>query len=124
MRIRTSWVAVGAVAVLGVGATTTAATALNDRAEIGTTTGTIDLPAPVGEPVDTSPESADSPNASAVDSAGSASDSPDDPGYVAPAAPAAPGARSGSATSASQVSRTRGRRPRPSAPSTRIERPR
>jgi len=119
MRIRKSWVAVGAAAALGVGGTTTAASALNDRGELSTTAGAIDLPggtSPGTSPggtslggastatVDDSPESADSPAESAVESSGSPFDSPDDPGYVAPAAdPAVAGAAGALASSDSQA---------------------
>lgn len=93
MRIPRTWVAVGTAAVLGAGATTTAAMALNDRDELGAEGGAITLSSTQGDDatgsvaggaVDDSPESADSPNASAVESTNSPFDSPDDPDYVDP----------------------------------------
>ncbi len=80
MDIRKRWVAVGTAAVLGVGATGATALALEDRqplpagSAVDVTPPSGDDTAPATGPVDASPESADSPNASAVDSAASAAD--------------------------------------------------
>ena len=84
------WVVVGTTAVVGIGGPLAVAALggieLNDRSD--------DLGSAIVvrsadrleslDAVDSSPESADSPNASPFDSAGSATDSPDDPGYLDP----------------------------------------
>jgi hypothetical protein len=88
MDVSRTWVAIGTVAVLGLGGTATAALALDDRAPLPAGSAVELVPAPDGgatdgtgrvdaDTPDVSPESADSPDASAVDSAGSAADAPD-----------------------------------------------
>ncbi len=85
------WAIVGAVAAvsgLGVGSAAAAGSfsqiRLNDAATVGPAVDHQAPAAPVGAAVDGSPESADSPNASPVDSAGSGADSLDHSGWVDP----------------------------------------
>ncbi|AEG45505.1 hypothetical protein [Isoptericola variabilis] len=73
------WIVVGTAAALGVGAVSASAVALNDRAPADRTAAAVTLSqSPAGDVpngtavADTSPESADSPNESAVDTVDSA----------------------------------------------------
>jgi len=112
MRTGKTWVAAGAAAVLGAGATTTAASALQDRSTVPAPAGAVELnlvedaqPGDQAAAVDDSPESADRPNASAVESADSPATAPARVTSQSVDSPAsAPAPRPGTATSPDSAS--------------------